>query len=92
MADHTITVMVVHAGVDRQIARQVELPVGSTVMQAIDASRIIELIPDGALDPHRLGIFAQRVSPDQLLHDGDRIEIYRPLLLDPMEARRRRAC
>lgn len=91
MADHTITATVVHAGVDRQIARQVELPVGSTVMQAIDASGIIGLIPDSALDLHCLGIFARRVSPDQLLHDGDRIEIYRPLLLDPMEARRRRA-
>ncbi|OOG46750.1 RnfH family protein [Rhodanobacter sp. C01] len=90
MAEHTITVMVVHAGADQQILHHVELVAGSTVMQAIEASGIADVLPD-RVDPHRLGIFARKVSPDQPVHDGDRIEIYRPLLLDPMEARRRRA-
>lgn len=90
-AEHTITAEVIHAGAAGQIVCRVELAPGSTVMQAIEASGIIEMIPDGALDQHRLGIFARKVPPDQVVHDGDRIEIYRPLLLDPMEARRRRA-
>jgi putative ubiquitin-RnfH superfamily antitoxin RatB of RatAB toxin-antitoxin module len=42
------------------------------------------------VDPDRLGIFSKRVSSDHLVQAGDRIEIYRPLMLDPMEARRRR--
>jgi putative ubiquitin-RnfH superfamily antitoxin RatB of RatAB toxin-antitoxin module len=91
MAERTITVTVVQAGADRQILRTVVLAAGSTVMQAIEASGMADELPAGAVDPHRLGIFARKVSPDQPLHDGDRIEIYRPLLLDPMEARRRRA-
>ncbi|OOG56413.1 RnfH family protein [Rhodanobacter sp. C03] len=91
MAEGTITVTVVHAAADRQILRQVVLAAGSTIMQAIDASGIVNALPDGAVDPHRLGVFARKVSPNQPAQDGDRIEIYRPLLLDPMEARRRRA-
>lgn len=91
MAERAITVEVVHAGTAGQILRRVELAAGSTVMQAIEASGIVEMLPRGALDPRRLGIFARKVAPDQPVHDGDRIEIYRPLLLDPMEARRRRA-
>lgn len=91
MAEHAMTVEVVHAGAAGQILRRVELAAGSTVMQAIEASGIIEMLPHGVLDPHRLGIFARKVAPDQLVHDGDRIEIYRPLLLDPMEARLQRA-
>ena len=91
MGERPITVEVVHADAGRQTVCRVELAAGSTVMQAIEASGIVELIPDGAVDPHRLGIFARKATPDQQVHDGDRIEIYRSLLLDPMEARRRRA-
>ena len=91
MAERSIRVEVVYAETERPIQRRAELADGSTVMQAIEASGIIEMLPHGALDPHRLGIFARKVAPDQLVHDGDRIEIYRPLLLDPMEARLQRA-
>ena len=90
MAEPTIVVTVVYAGADHQIVRRVELFAGSTVMHAIDSSGIAAALP-GGVDPYRLGIFARKVAPDQLVHDGDRIEIYRPLQLDPMEARRRRA-
>jgi putative ubiquitin-RnfH superfamily antitoxin RatB of RatAB toxin-antitoxin module len=85
MAERTIKVEVVRAGIDRQIVRQTELPCGSTVRQAIEASGL------AGVDTARLGIFSRRVSPDLVVEDGDRIEIYRPLLLDPMEARRQRA-
>ncbi|EIL88828.1 hypothetical protein UU9_11310 [Rhodanobacter fulvus Jip2] len=86
-----ITVEVVYADATRQIVRRLELPAGSTVMEAVVASGLERDAPPGTIDPARLGIFSRRVSADQVLGHGDRVEIYRPLVLDPMEARRRRA-
>jgi len=91
MAEPTITVDVVYAGADQQILRRIELAEGSTVWQAINASRIAEVLPRGAVDPDRLGIFSRKVAAQAIVQSGDRIEIYRPLVLDPMEARRKRA-
>lgn len=91
MTERTITVEVVYADAEQQIVRRIELADGSTVMQAIDATRIGEVLPGGSVDPSRLGIFSRRVSAQQVLQAGDRVEIYRPLMLDPMEARRQRA-
>lgn len=91
MAERKITAEVVYAAAGKQILRQVELAEGSTVKQAIDASGITGMLPDGAIDVSHLGVFARRVASDQIVQNGDRIEIYRPLMLDPMEARRRRA-
>ncbi len=91
MAERKIMVDVVYADADRQILLRVGLPWGSTVKQAIDASGIAGMLPDGAVDLHRLGVFARKIAPDHVVQEGDRIEIYRPLLLEPMEARRKRA-
>ncbi|WP_108472857.1 RnfH family protein [Rhodanobacter thiooxydans] len=91
MVERTIHVEVVYAGSGQPVRRRVALADGSTVMQAIAASGIVVMLPGDAIDPARLGIFAQKVAPDRLVQEGDRIEIYRPLTLDPMEARRRRA-
>jgi putative ubiquitin-RnfH superfamily antitoxin RatB of RatAB toxin-antitoxin module len=90
MADR-ITVEVVCATAQRQLLRQVSLPVGSRVISAIEQSGILQEMPEVAFDPSRIGIFSRRVAPDEVLHDGDRVEIYRPLTLDPKDARRRRA-
>ncbi len=86
-----ITVNVVYAEPERQFVRRVTLSAGSTVMQAIEASGITQAMPGLLIDPERLGIFSRKAAPDQLLGEGDRVEIYRPLTLDPKEARRRRA-
>ena len=92
MAEHPITVEVVFVGSDSWAARRrVEVSTGCTVIQAVEASGIAQSLPADAVDPARLGIFAHKVAPDQLVRDGDRIEIYRPLDLDPMESRRRRS-
>jgi putative ubiquitin-RnfH superfamily antitoxin RatB of RatAB toxin-antitoxin module len=73
----------------RTLFKRLALDEGATVADAIAAADLGE---DGAsVDPQRLGIFGRRVPPGQLLRDGDRVEIYRPLVLDPKEARRRRA-
>ncbi|MFC4526562.1 RnfH family protein [Dyella halodurans] len=86
-----ITVNVVYAEPERQFVRRLTLPAGSTVMQAIEASGIAQAVPGLVIDPARLGIFSRKAAPDHVLDEGDRVEIYRPLTLDPKEARRRRA-
>lgn len=90
MADE-VTVEVVYAEASRQWLRRVTVPAGSTVSQAVQASGLVAQIPGLMLDPARLGIFSRKVSPDHVVGEGDRVEIYRPLTLDPKEARRRRA-
>jgi putative ubiquitin-RnfH superfamily antitoxin RatB of RatAB toxin-antitoxin module len=90
MADR-ITVEVVCATAERQLLRQVSLPVGSQVITAIEQSGILQEMPGVAFDPSRIGIFSRRVATGEILQDGDRVEIYRPLTLDPKDARRRRA-
>ena len=77
-------VEVVYATRARLDAVAVELPAGATVRDALAAARMKE---QGAA----LGIFGRRVGPETPLADGDRVEIYRPLLADAKEQRRRRA-
>ncbi|BFI96201.1 MAG: hypothetical protein RSP_17110 [Rhodanobacter sp.] len=60
-------------------------------MQAVEAAGLLPSLPAGVTDPLRLGIFSRRVDAGHVLRDGDRVEIYRPLALDPMAARRSRA-
>ncbi len=91
MAERVISVQVVYAGTETQTVRCVDVTEGSTAMEAVEASGIADDIPKEAIHPERLGIFSRRVSAGHVLQQGDRIEIYRPLLLDPMEARRNRA-
>ena len=64
---------------------------GTTVEQALRASRILETCPEIDLRVHRVGIFNRACALDEPLAPGDRVEIYRPLRADPKEARRRRA-
>ena len=92
MAESRIAVEVVFADGGSAVMRcHAQVPCGCTVAEAIVASGIIPSLPGGAVDPARLGIFGRKASAGQIVHDGDRIEICRPLVLDPMEARRRRS-
>jgi uncharacterized protein len=84
-----IAVEVVLALPGQALLRQVVLDAGATVREAIAAAGFDE--HKEVIDPERLGIFGRRVDPAQTLRDGDRVEIYRPLVLDPKDARRRRA-
>jgi putative ubiquitin-RnfH superfamily antitoxin RatB of RatAB toxin-antitoxin module len=63
----------------------------TTVGEAIKQSGLCNRYPDLDLDTVKTGIFGKLCSLDTLLHEGDRIEIYRPLRADPKEARRTRA-
>lgn len=93
MADQSIEVEVVYAAVDDQALISLQVPVGTTVAQAIETSGIAERFPDVDFSQCPVGIFAKLVdSPaEQVLQAGDRIELYRPLLADPKEVRRLRA-
>ena len=84
-----IRVEVVYARRAGADAVTVQLPAGATVRDALAASGIATRNP-GA-DLRLLGIHGRPVRADAPLADGDRVEIYRPLLLDPKERRRRRA-
>ncbi len=86
-----VTVEVVFAEPSRRWLPTVSLPSGSTVAQAIEASGIVREMPGLVVDPARLGIFSRKVGREHVVGWGGRIEIYRPLTLDPKEARRRRA-
>jgi putative ubiquitin-RnfH superfamily antitoxin RatB of RatAB toxin-antitoxin module len=82
-------VEIVYAVRDAADVVTVQLQAGATVRDAIAASGIADRHPGVALDA--LGVHGRRVSADTRLADGDRVEIYRPLLLDPKERRRQRA-
>ena len=62
-----------------------------TVGEAIERSGLAAEFPDLVVDPRAVGIFGRKVPLDHVLQPGDRVEIYRPLIADPREARRQRA-
>ena len=84
----TITVEVAHARPERQLILVVEVPSGATLEQAIRASGILEQFPDIELAGSKVGVFGKL---SDTLHEGDRVEIYRPLIADPKEVRKQRA-
>ena len=84
-----IRVEVVYALPEGADAVTLRLPPGSTVRDALQASGIAARHP-GA-DLNAVGVFGKPVRADAPLADGDRVEVYRALLLDPKEQRRRRA-
>ena len=86
----SIHVEVAYADENLQVLRAVELALDATVQQAIEASGILDVVPsEFALT--KVGIFGRVVSLTDRLETGDRVELYRPLKLDPKEARRLRA-
>lgn len=89
--DEGIEVEVVYALPDRQLLLTLRLPAGATVAEAIRRSGLREQFPE--IDPERdgAGIFSRRVGLGEVLQAGDRVELYRPLIVDPKQARRQRA-
>lgn len=86
-----ISVEVVYALPEKQYQRVVTLEEGSTVEQAIRASGLLELRRDIDLSRNKVGVFSRPVKLGDTLQEGDRVEIYRPLIADPKELRRQRA-
>jgi putative ubiquitin-RnfH superfamily antitoxin RatB of RatAB toxin-antitoxin module len=87
----TLRVEVVYAAPESADAVSLTLPGTATLREAIAASGLLERHPDIDLARQKCGVFGKLRPLDAPLRDGDRVEIYRPLAVDPKEARRRRA-
>lgn len=86
-----IDVEVVYAERARQWLVPLRVAAGTTAMAAIEASGLRLRIPGLDVDPGAIGVFGRVVPPETPLRDGDRVEIYRPLVADPKAMRRARA-
>jgi hypothetical protein len=89
--NETINIEVVYALPHEQALLRKSVPAGMTVADAIQASGILQKHPEIDLASSKLGIFGKLTKADTVLRDKDRIEIYRPLIADPKEVRRKRA-
>lgn len=87
-----IPVEVAYAQPQRQLIVELEVPEGTTLEQAVRASGILAEFPEIDLGGrNKVGIFGKVAPMDRVLRPHDRVEIYRPLIADPREVRRRRA-
>lgn len=86
-----IRVEVAYATANEQILLCVEMPAGSRIIDAVECSGLLRRRPDIKWPDAPVGVFGQKISKDALLADGDRVEIYRPLRVDPKTRRRERA-
>ena len=91
MADETMRVEVAYARPDEQVILEVDGAAGMTVQQAVEASGILQRYPEIEIGKSKMGVFGKLAKLDAPLHPGDRVEIYRPLIADPKEQRKKRA-
>jgi putative ubiquitin-RnfH superfamily antitoxin RatB of RatAB toxin-antitoxin module len=87
----SLKIQVCYATPDLEILLDLAVPGGTTVYQAIRQSGILKTSPEIDLSVNEVGIHGKLKTLDTVLRDHDRIEIYRPLIADPKETRRRRA-
>jgi putative ubiquitin-RnfH superfamily antitoxin RatB of RatAB toxin-antitoxin module len=90
-ADEAIRVSVVYALPDRQTIVELKLLSGASVAEAVEKSGLVARYAEIAKHPLACAIYGRAVKPDAPLRDGDRVEILRPLLIDPKESRRQAA-
>jgi putative ubiquitin-RnfH superfamily antitoxin RatB of RatAB toxin-antitoxin module len=90
-AGSAMRVSVVYCAPDAVWSREIEIPAGTTLRGAIECSGVLAAYPALRIEPLAAGIFGHVRDPDTLLHDGNRVEVYRGLRVDPKEARRHRA-
>ncbi len=91
MTKGMIQVEVAFALPTKQSIVEVMLKEGATIEDAIAASKITDLYPDSDIEHAKVGIWSRTAKRSDTLKDGDRVEIYRPLIADPKEVRKRRA-
>lgn len=82
---------VAYALPEKQVLIALDVEQGTTVEQAVKLSGVLEKFSEIDLTKNKLGIFGKVTKADQVLRDKDRVEIYRPLIADPKESRRKRA-
>ncbi|MYN20115.1 RnfH family protein [Rugamonas sp. FT107W] len=90
MAAETLNIEVCYASDAVQFLRALRVPVGTTIEQAIAISGVLQEAPEIDLAVMQVGVYARKKTLDTVLREHDRVEIYRPLIADPKNARRRR--
>jgi hypothetical protein len=88
---NVLNVTVCYATAREEFLRPLQVAAGTTIGQAIEMSGVLEAYPDINLSTQPVGIYAKKKTLDTVLRERDRIEIYRPLVADPKESRRKRA-
>ncbi len=88
---HLLAIEVAYTTPDREIIIALQLPHGATASDAIDRSGILQQAPEIDLAKNKIGIYGKLCAPNHVLQQHDRVEIYRPLVIDPKEIRRLRA-
>lgn len=84
-------VEVVFALAEKQELSVVEVSDGSTVFEVIEKSRLSRQFPDVSFSELQAGVWGKPVDRDHIVREGDRVELYRPLDMDPRDARRLKA-
>jgi putative ubiquitin-RnfH superfamily antitoxin RatB of RatAB toxin-antitoxin module len=85
-----MNVGICYAEAERQLWVRLEIPEGSTVEEAIKRSGLLLQFPEIDLSVQKVGIFGKIVKLDTAVKDGDRVEVYRPIIVDPRTVQRRR--
>jgi len=86
-----LQVHVTYAKAQDEFIRPLRVAPGTTVGQAIELSGVLASYPEINLVTQPVGIYGKKKTLDTVLRDRDRIEIYRPLVADPKDSRRKRA-
>ncbi|WP_051940480.1 RnfH family protein [Stenoxybacter acetivorans] len=86
-----LEVEVAYASPQKQVLCCLKVAAGTCARQAVLQSRLPENFPDVDFQVAAIGIFGKKIADDVVLHEFDRVEVYRPLLIDPKEGRRNRA-
>lgn len=86
-----IWVELVYALPSQQKQYHIEMLASSTVQQVVEASGVLQEFPELQIHELMLGIWGRRVTLEQVVQTDDRIEIYRPLVIDPKQARKAKA-
>lgn len=89
--DEGVQVVVCYASAREEFLRPMKVAPGTTIGQAIEMSGVLEAYPEINLATQPVGIYAKKKTLDTVLRERDRIEIYRPLVADPKDSRRKRA-
>ena len=87
----SIHIQICYARLEQQVLVEHVVDAGTTIQQAIVSSGIIEQMPEIDISVFRVGIYSKIKTLDTVVREHDRIEIYRPLIADPKDSRRRRA-
>ncbi|MCC4833188.1 RnfH family protein [Shewanella sp. 1_MG-2023] len=87
----TFSVDVIYALPTQQKIITISVMPGTTFIEAVKQSNIVSFFPEIDLEKVKLGVFSRQAKHDEVLQQGQRIEIYRPLIADPKDVRRKRA-